>query len=117
MKKLILLLSILLLVGCSSNKNRGYGYNTKSEIPSQTEVPAQVDTNSSGYHKPKEKKSFWEKAAENQDARVMTLYNKHGNVETWDEVRAYKGQFDDHTFYVFISSEGLVVIPETVDMK
>ena len=100
MKKLIFIFIILLFASCSGDKNRGYGYNTKTEI-------TVTDTTN-------KKKSFWERAAENQDAKRMTLYNKYGGVEDWDEVRAYKGQFDEHTFYVFISSEGLVVIPEAL---
>ena len=107
MKKLILLLSILLLVGCSSNQNMGYGYNTK------TSTPVQVDTNSSGYHQPQEKKSWWERAAETANAQYMDLYDVNGN-ETVYSIRAFKGTYDGHVFYVFKMGDQFCVVPMSI---
>ena len=111
MKKLILILlgilsvcvlSIILLVGCTNDPNKGYGYNTKTEIPVQTTPENNVP----------QKKTLAEKAAEREmvyGSTTMTLYSTTGKRRGYSD--AYKGEFDGHEFYVFMGPDKMSVIP------
>ena len=100
MKKLILILSVLLLVACSGG-NRGYGYNVKTEIPTQT---PQTNTNT------QKSEGFFERTSRRERERTMYLYNPSGD-SYGASIYVYKGTYDGHDFYVFQDGDGLSVIP------
>lgn len=94
MKKiLIAICAVLVLMGCVQDKNRGYGYEVKTEIPV-------TDT----LTHPQEKESWATRAARNTEARYMDLYDLNGKKA--DYCRVLKGTFDGHTWYVFTDREG-----------
>lgn len=100
MKKILLIIcTILMMCACGPDTSKGYGYNTKSEIP----VTTPPDTAS---HR-KEKKS-WTPPVHVQDAHTMNFYDLDGNYRTY--ISAYKGEFDGHTFYLFKNSSGDIII-------
>ena len=78
---------LVMLLGCSSNGNQGYGYETKSSP----------------------EKNFLERAAENRGTTSMNLYDTKGRLR--NSCRAYKGEFDGHTWYVFFDN---VAVPAVV---
>ena len=97
MKKYICLcICILLALACGPDPNRGYGYNVKTEPPRNSVS----DTAS----RPQEKESWAARAARNNEARYMDLYDLNGKKV--DYCRVLKGQFDGHTWYVFTDREG-----------
>lgn len=77
MKRILMLVILVMVLGCCPNNNNGYEYETKSSP----------------------EKSFLEKAAENQNTKSMNLYDTKGRLV--NSCRAYKGEFDGHTWYVF----------------
>ena len=103
MKKFILLLSLFIILSCSSNQNRGYGYNTRTEIPVESAPVEQIDSSSTPVKKSTRK--WYEK----HDDRIMKLYDTSG--EYWTYITAYKGEYDGVEFYVFKNDESIVVIP------
>ena len=78
---------LVMILGCCPNDNKGYGYETKSSP----------------------EKSFLEKAAENRGTSSMNLYDTKGRLR--NSCRAYKGEFDGHTWYVFFDN---VAVPAVV---
>ena len=97
MKKIfVIICAILFLMASCSTENRGYGYNVKSDIP----VSSVPDTSTH----PQEKASWATRAARNNEARYMDLYDLNGKKV--DYCRVLKGQFDGHTWYVFTDREG-----------
>lgn len=80
MKRILMLVILVMVLGCCPNNNNGYGYETKSSP----------------------EKSFLEKAAENQNTKSMNLYDTKGRLV--NSCRAYKGEFDGHTWYVFFDN-------------
>lgn len=96
MKKLILILSIILFIGCSDNTNKGYGYDVKTKTTSVDSTKQKMG-------------DFWEKAITREESRTMKLYNLNGGVD--GIIRAYKGEYDGCEFYIFSSGDGLSVIP------
>ena len=103
MKKFILLLSLFIIISCSGNQNRGYGYNTRTEIPAESVPVEQYDSTSTPVKKPTKK--WYEK----HEARIMKLYDASG--EYWTYINAYKGKYDGVEFYVFKNGESTIVIP------
>ena len=77
MKRILLFVILVIVLGCSSNGNQGYGYETKSSP----------------------EKNFMERAAENRSAKTMNLYDANGRLI--NSCAAFKGKFDGHTWYVF----------------
>ena len=75
MKRILMLVILVMVMGCSPNGNQGYGYGTSKE------------------------KGFLERAAEEQNAKTMKLYDTTGKLRSY--CKAYKGEFDGHTWYVF----------------
>ena len=88
MKKLILLISLLLIfTGCCESDNQGYGYNTKSEV--------NVDQTNKETKQP----DIFEMADQRRKNYRMTLRGLDGRVMS--SCTVYKGEFDGHTWYVF----------------
>lgn len=87
MKKIITLISIIILFTSCKSNNNGYGYNVKQE---------QVKTDSI---KSEPTKNIFEIADERRMGHTMILYGSTGKRES--QCTAYKGEFDGHTWYVF----------------
>ena len=105
MKKLILILSIILLVGCVEDPYKRYGYNTKTKIPVQTTPENPVP----------QKKTLTEKAAERErefESTNVTLYSTTGKKRGY--IDAYKGEYDGHKFYIFLGTDKMSVVPEAM---
>ena len=77
MKRILMFVILVMILGCCPNSNHSYGYETKS-------YP---------------EKNFLERATENQGTTRMNLYDTKGRLR--NSCRAYKGEFDGHTWYVF----------------
>ena len=75
MKRILMFVILVMILGCSSNGNQGYGYGTSQE------------------------KNIFERAAEERNTRTIKLYDTKGRLV--NSCRAYKGEFDGHTWYVF----------------
>ena len=75
MKRILMFVILVMILGCSSNDNQGYGYGTAQE------------------------KDIFEKVAEERNTRTIKLYDTKGRLV--NSCRAYKGEFDGHTWYVF----------------
>ena len=72
---LVFTITLLFIAGCTSDGNKGYGYGSS------------------------QKKDIFERAAEERNTRTIKLYDTKGRLV--NSCRAYKGEFDGHTWYVF----------------
>ena len=92
MKKIIFILFAMLILSCCSNtSNNGYSYGTSS---------------SQNINKSSECDIF-DKIIKRDNKITMYLYDTKGTLVS--SCRAYKGQFDGHTWYVFYGSSPSVV--------
>ena len=99
MKRVLLfLMGLMILISCC-NDNSGYSYEVKTPMQAGI-VPSP------------QKKGFFEQAAENSKASSMELKDLNGRHA--GSIHAYKGEYDGITWYVFIGSDGIAVVPAPV---
>ena len=74
MKRILIFAILVMVLGCSSNDNSGYGYQQKSE-------------------------DVLDKVVARRKATRMDLRGTDGDIRS--SCAAYKGEYDGHTWYVF----------------
>ena len=95
MKKIFAIICAgLMMCACGPDPSKGYGYNTKTEIPVTTPPDTVTKAKRPGIHV--------------QNAHTMNFYDLEGNYRTY--ISAYRGEFDGHTFYLFKDSNDNVII-------
>lgn len=95
MKKIFLIIcAVLMMCACGPDPSKGYGYNTKTEIPVTTPPDTVTKAKRPTTHV--------------QDSHTMNFYDLEGNYRTY--ISAYRGEFDGHTFYLFKDSNDNVII-------
>ena len=94
MKKIVFILFAMLILSCCSNiSNDGYGYGYGISSSQKINKSSECD--------------IFDKIIKRDNKITMYLYDTKGTLVS--SCRAYKGQFDGHTWYVFYGSSPSVV--------
>ncbi len=94
MKKIIFILFAILILSCCSNiSDDGYGYGYGISSSQNMNKSSECD--------------IFDKIIKRDNKITMYLYDTKGTLVS--SCRAYKGQFDGHTWYVFYGSSPSVV--------
>lgn len=79
MKRILMLIILVIVLGCGSNDNRGYSYQQTSAQKSGDDI--------------------LDKVVARRNAIKMELRGTDGTIRSY--CTAYKGEYDGHTWYVF----------------